>query len=126
MTEEQIDKRAVQMLIRSYQMIELGRRKDEEIYDIIYNVSQELSDINPKYTKKLQDFAVECKRRLVDPSVVKLAKDLDFGNIETMIIDAYGGAVVEFFMKEKHLNEYDARQQWLECDDAVMRSLGMK
>lgn len=126
MTDEQIVERAFKMLVHSYQMIELGRRKDEDIYDVIYNVSEELEDINPKYTKKLRDFAVECKRRLVDPSVVKLAKDLDFGNIETMIIDAYSGAVIEFFMKEKHLSEYDARQEWLACDDVVMRRLGLK
>ena len=126
MTEEQIDQRAVQMLVRSYQMIELGKRKDKDIYDIIYNVSQELEDINPKYTKKLREFAIECKRRLIDPQVVQLAKDLDFGNIETMIIENYGAAVTEFFMKEKHLNERDARQEWLACDEAVMRHMGVK
>ena len=124
MTQKEAEKKAIEMITHSYQMIQLAEKKDPDTYDVIYNVSKELSFINPKYTKKLQDFAIECKISLIDPQVVQLKKDLDFGNVESIMIEVFGEAIPEFFQKELGLDARQARQLWLEDDRFVCDYFG--
>lgn len=112
--------RVIQMMVRCYQMIALAQQRDRDLYDVIYNVSKDLEDINPKYTKKLRDEAVNCKRILIDPTCLDMVKDIHFDNIQSTLLETYMEASIELFQKEFNLSEYDARQLWLEYDkDAV-------
>ena len=83
MNRIEVETKATKMIVRCYQMIELAEQKDHDLYDVIYNVSEDLLSINPKYTKKLQEFAINSKRDLVNPATLKIVNDLNFGNATT-------------------------------------------
>lgn len=124
MTEEEVARKTYGWIMRSYQTISLANKKDKDVYDVLYNVAKDLSVISYSYVKELQDFAVECKNRLVNPDVVQFAKDLDFGNVESIVIDVYSRAIPEYIQKQLGCSSYDARQCWLAVDSRVLKDLG--
>lgn len=124
MNEEEVARKTYGWIMRSYQTISLANKKDKDVYDVLYNVAKDLSVISYSYVKELQDFAVECKNRLVNPDVVQLAKDLDFGNVESIVIDVYSRAIPEYIQKQLGCSSYDARQCWLAADSRVLKDLG--
>lgn len=124
MNRTEAERKAVQMVVRCYQMIELAEKRDPDLYDVIYNVSGELSSINPKYTKELQQFAIDSKRDLVNPSTLQMVNDLNFGNAETYLLSAYCDAICEFFQKELNMNRDEAYSLRLDIDQYVRDCLG--
>lgn len=124
MNRTEAERKAIQMVIRCYQMIELAEKKDHDLYDVIYNVSGELASINPKYTKQLQQFAIDSKRDLVNPSTLKIWNDANFANAPTYILRAYRDAICEFFQKELYMDEYEACSLWSDIDRDVCDQLG--
>lgn len=124
MNRIEAETKATKMIVRCYQMIELAEQKDHDLYDVIYNVSKDLLSINPKYTKKLQEFAINSKRDLVNPATLKIVNDLNFGNATTYLLEAYSDAIVEFFQKELYMKKDDAYSLWLAIDRDVCDNLG--
>lgn len=126
MTKDKVIEQAFNIVLDSYKILELAKRKDKDIFDILYNWVDRISLNDPSMIKEIKDFAVESKRTILDPSVVKLAKDLAYGNVSCYVTDAVGKAVPDLFEKELHLSSYDARQLWLEIDKKVLDETGFK
>lgn len=126
MTKDKVIEQAFKIVLDSYRIIELAKRKDKDIFDILYNWVDRISLNNPSLIKEIKDFAVESKRNILDPSVVQLAKDLAYGNVSYYATVAVERAVPDLFERELHLSSYDARQLWLEIDKKVLDETGFK
>ena len=116
MTQYEAERRAYDWIYRSYQVVALAKRKSSSTYDTMYNNARDLAVVGSSYVRKLQDYATECKKNLNNPSVDDFVKDMDFMLVESKIIEVYGDAVIEFFVRELRLSSYDARQLWLKLD----------
>lgn len=126
MTKDKVIEQAFKIVLDSYKIIELAKRKDKDIFDILYNWVDRISLNNPSLIKEIKDFAVESKRNILDPKVVQLAKDLAYGNVSYYATVAVERAVPDLFERELHLSSYDARQLWLEIDKKVLDETGFK
>lgn len=120
MTKGQVYEKAYNWIFRSYRTISLAKHKDGDVYDVLYNVAKDLSEVDYKFVKELQDYAVRCKRDYVNPDVLDFAKELDFMNVESKILDVYSEAIIKYIERELGYSSYDARQLWLEIDKKVM------
>ena len=126
MTEQQVLSNAYTIVLNSYRIMELAKRKDKDIFDILYNWVDAISLNDTSMIKEIKDFAVESKRKIFDRDVVQLAKDLAFGNVSYYVTEAVSKAVPNLFEKELNLSSYDARQLWLELDKKVLDDTGFK
>ena len=126
MTKDKVIEQAFNIVLDSYKILELAKRKDKDIFDILYNWVDRISLNAPSLIKKIKDFAVESKRNILDPKVVQLAKDLAYGNVSYYVTEAVSKAVPDLLEKELHLSSYDARQLWLEIDKKVLDETGFK
>ena len=126
MTKDKVIEQAFKIVLDSYKILELAKRKDKDIFDILYNWVDRISLNDPSLIKKIKDFAVESKRNILDPSVVQLAKDLAYGNVSYYVTEAVERAVPDLLERELHLSSYDARQLWLEIDKKVLDETGFK
>ena len=120
MTKGQVYEKAYNWIFRSYRTISLAKHKDGDVYDVLYNVAKDLSEVDYKFVKELQDYAVKCKRDYVNPDVLDFAKELDFMHVESKILDVYSEAIIKYIERELGYSSYDARQLWLEIDKKVM------
>ena len=126
MTKDKVIEQAFKIVLDSYKILELAKRKDKDIFDILYNWVDRISLNDPSMIKKIKDFAVESKRNILDPRVVQLAKDLAYDNVSYYAGEAVSKAVPDLLEKELHLSSYDARQLWLEIDKEVLDRTGFK
>ena len=126
MTRDKVIEQAFNIVLNSYKVLELAKRKDKDIFDILYNWIDAISLNDPSMIKEIKDFAVESKRKILDPSVVQLAKDLAYGNVSYYVTEAVSKAVPDLLEKELHISSYDARQLWLEIDKEVLDGTGFK
>lgn len=126
MTKDKVIEQAFKIVLDSYKILELAKRKDKDIFDILYNWVDRISLNDPSLIKEIKDFAVESKRNILDPRVVQLAKDLAYGNVSYYVTEAVEKAVPDLLEKELHLSSYDARQLWLEIDKKVLDETGFK
>jgi len=126
MTKDKVIEQAFNIVLDSYKILELAKRKDKDIFDILYNWVDRISLNDPSMIKEIKDFAVESKRKILDPRVVKLAKDLAYDNVSYYASEAVSMAVPDLLEKELHLSSYDARQLWLEIDKEVLDRTGFK
>ena len=117
---------AFNIVLDSYKILELAKRKDKDIFDILYNWVDRISLNDSSMIKEIKDFAVESKRKILDPRVVQLAKDLAYDNVSYYASEAVSKAVPDLLEKELHLSSYDARQLWLEIDKEVLDRTGFK
>ncbi len=124
MTEDQAIERAFKIVLDSYKIAELAKRKDKDIFDILYNWIDTISLNDQSMIKEIKDFCIESKRKILDPKVVQLAKDLAFGNVSCYVTDAVNKAVPDLLEKELRLSSYDARKLWLKIDKEVMDRTG--
>lgn len=126
MTKDKVIEQAFNIVLDSYKILELAKRKDKDIFDILYNWVDRISLNDSSMIKEIKDFAVESKRKILDPRVVKLAKDLAYDNVSYYAGEAVSKAVPDLLEKELHLSSYDARQLWLEIDKEVLDRTGFK
>lgn len=126
MTKDKVIEQAFNIVLDSYKILELAKRKDKDIFDILYNWVDRISLNDPSMIKEIKDFAVESKRKILDPRVVQLAKDLAYDNVSYYASEAVSKAVPDLLEKELHLSSYDARQLWLEIDKEVLDRTGFK
>lgn len=126
MTKDKVIEQAFNIVLDSYKILELAKRKDKDIFDILYNWVDRISLNDSSMIKEIKDFAVESKRKILDPRVVKLAKDLAYDNVSYYAGKAVSKAVPDLLEKELHLSSYDARQLWLEIDKEVLDRTGFK
>lgn len=126
MTKDKVIEQAFNIVLDSYKILELAKRKDKDIFDILYNWVDRISLNDSSMIKEIKDFAVESKRKILDPRVVQLAKDLAYDNVSYYASEAVSKAVPDLLEKELHLSSYDARQLWLEIDKEVLDRTGFK
>ncbi len=126
MTKDKVIERAFNIVLDSYKILELAKRKDKDIFDILYNWVDKISLNDPSMIKEIKDFAIESKRKILDPRVVQLAKDLAYDNVSYYATNAVSKAVPDLLEKELRLSSYDARQLWLEIDKEVVDRTGFK
>ena len=89
-----------QITIHKLQMQELCRRRDKDVFDVIYNVCEELADIDGNFfVASLQSVAIEGKRLDVNPNVPEYSKNTNFDDVSRSVGKYYDMAI-DMIVKE--------------------------
>ena len=115
---KEIETQMEQMAIRKEQMKELCRRKDKDVFDVVYNVSDELKDVDPSLDERLKEKAVDGKRTDLDPTKTPLQKEENYTNLMLEIERLYSRAFALMLENIKSLRNQESQR-----NDSVAKTL---
>lgn len=89
---KEIEAQMHEMAIRKEQMQELCKRKDRDVFDIVYNVSGNLKNVDPTLEERLKERAIEGKKTYLDKTKTPQQQEENFSGLMVEIGRLYNRA----------------------------------